>query len=412
MLLAGCITDNRTDCGGGTRGTISVRLTVSSAGASTRAALEEAGAGAENNLRDIVVMVFGDSNDGSGLLEVCEHFVLASLPPEQDRWEDESTLLVSNVTGLALPKNVYVIANWNGYSASNYVVGTTEESAVLAELTSISGPIATPAAASPMLMSGRVAGHIFANSGNKATVGMSRQPAKIRLRVEFDSGFTGFYGSRLTMGGAAGDARMRPVNVPDRSYVVGRTPAAAPSSAAAIHYPFTRAMENHASFFADSCYVYENPVQGNTTAARDESTSLILHIPYILDGTANSNNYYRLYIDNTAEDAANPYPTVRNHIYDIKVTVKGFGLPEELAVPDALESEMTIADWGDIDFSADLETDNTSGSVDGTVDDWNDNGSGTGSEDIGPEDPETEIDDTGGNGTIDPWDPNGSGTDL
>lgn len=420
LFLSGCITDNRSMCEGPDTGPgmIRVRLTVSAKdSATTRASVEEVGFGAENSLKDIIIMVFGHSADASGKLEVCERFVLASLPPEQDRWENESTLLVENVNDLDQPKNVYVIANWTGYAASNYQAGTTTESTLLAELSSISAPIATPTAVSPMLMSGGVTNYVFANNSNKATVGMSRQAVKIRLRVEFDEDFTDLYGSRLVLGGSAGDIKMRAVNVPNSSFVICKTPAAAPLSATLIHYPFTRSMKKHTTpseFLADSCYVFENPVQGKTAADKELATSLVLNIPYSLDGVVNTNNYYRIYIDNSAETdhQDNPYVTWRNYIYDIKTTVKGFGMSEELAVPDALKSEMTIKEWGGIKFTAGLTTDDTGGNIDGDIDPWNPNGNSSGGDDIGSKDPEDEIDDTDSGETIDPWDPNKSGTDL
>ena len=417
-LLSGCITEEWGACTNGNSGAVSIKLSVSAGvpyadGPTTRASVEEDGFGAENSLKDIVIMVFSHSADASGTLEVCERFDLSSLPAEQDRWLSESILLVDNVTGLDDPKNVYVIANWTGYTAGNYAAGATAESVLLAELASISGPIATPTAVIPMLMSGGIVNHVFADNANKASVGLARQAAKIRLRVEYDEDFTDFYGSRLTLGGTAGDVKMRAVNVPNRSYVMRKTPAAAPSSANVIHYPFTRAMDTFttpAAYLADSCYVFENPVAGNLASSRAAATSLILNIPFILDGQANTNNYYRIYIDNTAENAADPYPVLRNYIYDIKTRVKGFGLPEELAVPDALESEVTITPWSDIEFSTDLETDDSGGNLDGDIDPWDPNGGSDG--DIGSEDPEGEIDDTDNGNTIDPWDPNNGGIDL
>ncbi|MEG1664316.1 MAG: hypothetical protein RR286_03305, partial [Mucinivorans sp.] len=104
---------------------------------------------------------------------------------------------------------------------------------------------------------------------------------------------------------------------------------------------------------------------------------------------------------------AHPYKVERNMIYELNVLIKGFGLSQELAVPDALSTTITVAPWAQADILTKLNdaNDNVPGTI--TVPQWDPTYTDGGNIVVGDDNDAQDDRNTSGGAAIKPWDPNG-----
>lgn len=425
LLLAACTKEKTTsepqpEAQGGT---VNIKLTVpktlpeakSGSRATTTYATED-GTTQENYIKEIVVLVFEYKADGTGLLETMQQIPLENLPENQTKWLNESTLIVGNIKDFKKPKNVYVMANWSSatpaFAVSDFTVGTTPETAMKAKMTAISARILAPSVDAPLMMQGGVKNYNFSEKEFKVEVGISRAVAKIRLNISIDEAFK-TANPDITVWGETtiGGVHCRTVNVPNRTFVVGRTPSAMPTTAddtdfGMVHYRFVNPAvpQEQPNTWIDNSYVYENPVRGKTDASIATATYIIVHLPYTKNGVIERANYYKVYINNTA-NTSDPYMVERNYLYDINVVIKGFGMSQELAVPDALTATLTVKEWVITQFNTRLEDLQNAIQVPIVIPPWDI--TYIGSKPGGNDDNQTP-----GNGSVLPWDPNDDGVNF
>lgn len=374
----------------------------------------EDGSAQENYIKEVVVLVFEYKADGTGLLETLQQISLENLPENQTKWISESTLIVGNIKDFKKPKNVYVMANWSSatpaFAASDFTVGTTTEMAMKAKMTAISAQIPAPSVATPFMMQGNVKNYNFSQKEFKVEMNITRAVAKLRLNISIDEAFQKANPDITVWGETTiGGVHCRAVNVPNRTFVVGRTPSVAPTTVddaeyKLIHYRFvTPAVPKTApNTWIDNTYVHENPVRGKTATTIASATYVILHLPYTKNGVVERSNYYKVYINNSS-NTVDPYMVERNYLYDINVVIKGFGMSQELAVPDALAATLTVTDWVISTFNTQLEDAKDDADVPFIIPDWDptyDNDNIIGGQ--GDKDDST----VPGDGTVRPWDPN------
>ncbi|MEG1954701.1 MAG: hypothetical protein RR066_01455 [Mucinivorans sp.] len=398
----------------------SVLITLSTAGLlapqpqQSRASTTRPGSPAENYASELTILIFAYRADGSGPLELQQRIPLDPLPADQTKWATNSTLIIGSLPDLKTPKSIYVVASWPTYVASDFVVGTTTELTMRSRLSSLAAPIPIPSKAAPLLMEGHLLNYNFSANALSATVPIVRQVAKLRLNISITDALKADYPDITWGQSSIGGLHTRAVNVPNRSFVAARNPLAAPTTAddalyALFHYPFHLPCTplTEPQTWLDSTYVFENPVLGNTATTQKQATYLILHLPYSRGGVTYTNNYYKIYINNSAALPAHPYKVERNMIYELNVLIKGFGLSQELAVPDALSTTITVAPWAQADILTKLNdaNDNVPGTI--TVPQWDPTYTDGGNIVVGDDNDAQDDRNTSGGAAIKPWDPNG-----
>lgn len=242
--------------------------------------------------------------------------------------------------------NIVVVANWTtGFKATDYPENSARS--LLSEtLTTITEQIPAPDDTHPLLMSGEIASHNFKDNP-VVPIDLVRQAVKLSVKVKISDAFKKAYPDAV-FGSTAGNVLIS-MNVPSSSFVT--------ASAANTTYPTSvlaysdLGMSFSADEWTTTAYAYENPVQGTDDAAKARATYFILKMPYKLDATSNAvtDNYYKFYI-NDPNDTTNPHKTVRNTIYNVTVTVNGFGQESVIATtsvqPWNVENIDTSTDGG------------------------------------------------------------------
>lgn len=180
----------------------------------------------------------------------------------------------------------------------------------------------------PLLMSGVVDSHIFSNNPI-AKIDMVRQVVKLNVTVKLSNTFTETYHS-AQFGGrteAVGKADLSIWNLPSHSFVMSSNIQQLPSESKMLPaIPNEMLWNATTKEWKFTTYAYANPVQGKDANAKNRSTQFIFQLPYRLTLIAPivTDNYYKIYIDDT-NNPFNPYMTIHNTIYNVAVTVNGFG---------------------------------------------------------------------------------------
>lgn len=243
----------------------------------------------------------------------------------------DSKILIPN-TGLEANEayKIVVVANGGvGFTTDDLTVGSsidilTEKFTFITDITSLK---------TPLLMSGQVDSHIFSNNPT-AKIEMVRQVVKLNVTVKLGDILTKTYPDAQFGGITAdvGKADLSIWNLPSHSFVMNNVSLPTPSkmlpevpkempwNATAQEWNFTTYA------YAHTDYPLGGAVNGTAPAAKDRSTQFTLRLPYRLTSTDQivANNYYKIYIDDP-EDPHKPHKTVRNKIYNVAVTINGFG---------------------------------------------------------------------------------------
>lgn len=313
----------------------------------------EEGTNDENRLERVTILVF--NQDGTKLETVLSEDVTAtngSLATSQPQWASKGTLLVSPIQNPASPKKIYAVANW---STTAFDKATYTEAKLKEELTTIAAVAdINGAGAYPMLMSGSKAVASLSSAYYSVTVDMERQASKIRTLFTMPVDVQNYHPQ---IEWQTGLMKITVVNVPSKSYVVGR--GATPSgstllNSAPLPVDDTQPAAGDQTVparkdlkWSESLYIHENPVTGATPASKDASTCIVVQLPYKnrITGVVDMDNYYQLYINDT-RDAASPHKMLRNTIYTLSIRILGMGLPINKLVPDVgVDDQLTVNSW-------------------------------------------------------------------
>ncbi|MEG2760934.1 MAG: fimbrial protein [Mucinivorans sp.] len=251
-------------------------------------------------------------------------------------WDAQSqSLILRNFKNPETERIVYVVANTTINAASI----TNEKDLKDYIITTATQPLAAPTAVAGVVMSGKSAAFKFSDNPNIA-LSLTRQAVKVRLTVKLalESSYPNFE-FRTTQ------PKVRALNLPIKSYIIGRDVAPG-GDLVDLDY---RTMSHVGDEWTTEMYVYENPAIGTLTK---QNTKFILSVPYALPGgKVVDNNYYLINLNNNTAD---PYKTVRNNFYDVKVTVGRLG--GDIPTIEGTEVTTEVLPWDGLEFN--IHTDN------------------------------------------------------
>lgn len=251
-------------------------------------------------------------------------------------WDAQSqSLILRNFMNPETERIVYVVAN----TTINEATITNEKDLQDYIITTASQPLAAPTAVAGVVMSGKSAAFKFSDTRNIA-LSLTRQAVKVRLTVKLalESSYPNFE-FRTTQ------PKVRALNLPRSSYIIGRDVAPV-GDLVDLDY---RTMSHVGDEWTTELYVYENPAIGTLTK---QNTKFILSVPYALPGgKVVDNNYYLINLNNNTAD---PYKTVRNNFYDVKVTVGRLG--GDIPTIEGTEVTTKVLPWDGLEFN--IPTDN------------------------------------------------------
>ncbi|MEG1635643.1 MAG: hypothetical protein RR388_08455, partial [Rikenellaceae bacterium] len=295
-------------------------------------------AAAEEYVECLQMFVFPKSDDKSGKAERVIMLDAKKGTTDDMRSTWDRTTKTFTIRGLVGEKTIYVVANGtsnNGYDPAAFTVGSTTESELFMAATKRVGQIVAPTPnVGGWLMVGSATNNFTTNP--EMQVDLVRQVAKIKLHVKFDKLFSDSYPAMKFGEKSISAAMVTAYNVPTHSYITN-----------GVHSPilpldnilndYNSNELSHVGGESDrewksEIYVYENPQTGTTEADKKVATQFVIQIPYT-DGTNSTvyANSYLVYVaDAAATEVLSPHKIIRNNIYDVTVTVKGFGS----AVPD------------------------------------------------------------------------------
>lgn len=257
---------------------------------------------------------------------------------------DSKIIIPTDGFNLSDTYKIVVVVNGEVSWADNLPIGSPIDE-LNAKITSISDIASLK---TPLLMSGVVDSHTFKNDPI-ADIDLIRQVVKLSVTVKLSEGFINSY-PEVQFGGM--DSRVTNADIslfklPSHSYMMNN--ATLPTTSKMLYFKDKVLPWNPTdSEWTFTTYAYQNPVQGNDVTAKDGSTQFILQIPYRLTASSPviADSYYKVYI-NDATSPNNPYKTLRNHLYDIKVTVHGFG-SDTPDFPSGMDMTVTtnVLPWG------------------------------------------------------------------
>lgn len=255
---------------------------------------------------------------------------------------DSKVAVPSTEIDLNLAYKIVVVANGATSWADDLPIGSPIDdlNAKITAITDISS------LQTPLLMSGVVDSHVFATDPI-VNIDLIRQVVKLNITVKLSREFTGNY-PLADFGGSYQNMMetMWVFNLPSQSYIINNnTSLPANSTMLYKEKPWGDVITSF------TIYAYANPVMGNDAAARKGSTRFIFRMPYRLDPKSEivTENYYAIYI-NDANSPENPHKTLRNNVYDIAVTITGFGSETPPDFPDGIGMTVTtnVLPWNSI----------------------------------------------------------------
>lgn len=266
-------------------------------------------------------------------------------PDDSDVSTDGSKIVIS--ASLIDTKQTYkivVLANGGPTFSMSDITEGTDIQRLYDKVSQIGRQIPTPTERlSELLMSGTIDSHTFSQNPI-AKVNLVRQAVKLVVNVTMNKTFTDNYpDAKFGMGADGVDApKLSVLNVPTNSYLIRRATPVLPSKRYLDYLDL--AMTASATEWTLTAYAYENPTKGTDDKAKSEATYFILQLPYRLDADSEmvTDNYYKFYINDLA-DPTNPHKTISNTLYNVSVTVNGFGG----AVPDinGAQVKTTVLPW-------------------------------------------------------------------
>ncbi|MEG2599229.1 MAG: fimbrial protein [Muribaculaceae bacterium] len=309
----------------------------------------------ENYIGNIQVFIFTVTADNTGLLEKVISFDADKSTTDDmlNTW-DKATNTIT-IRGIEKGEKVaYAVANGtkaNGFDQELFKVGVTTQQTLIDHSTQRQGNIVAPSMGSNgLLMCGNV--RFKAPDNNSISIPMVRQVAKVNLHVALDKSFSDSYPGIKFGEASISPATFTTYNVPTHSYLledlVPHTPTL-PALSTLLDYQqmnFRHVGLESAREWKAEIYVYENPQTGNTIADMKQATQFLISIPYSVGGVRYENKY--IININDKSDTNSPYKTKRNNIYDVNVTVLGFGS----ANPDTGRTTVTteVLPWNAVDL--------------------------------------------------------------
>ncbi|MEG0815227.1 MAG: fimbrial protein [Mucinivorans sp.] len=238
------------------------------------------------------------------------------------------TITIRGKLTATTPYTVYAVVNNDEIAPS-----TITNAADLTNLVSTSvQPVAEPTDSKGMLMSGEVKDYKFADHNSKMSINLVRQVAKVRFTLKINPDLITKY-PLMTFG--VDQVQIRTLNVPNKSYIFDQSALPTGVTLADLK-PITMAKAGQG--WVAQMYLYENMVAGAT--AQINSTKFIIGLPYSNGTKVTTTNYY-------LAELATPYQTKRNNIYDVTLTVNGFG--SSIPKSDGLSVTTNVLKWNGVD---------------------------------------------------------------
>lgn len=249
---------------------------------------------------------------------------------------------------------IQVVANGGGERFTDLVVGSSIDK-LSERLTSIDD---IRWLKTPLLMSGQ-SYFIFMHEPI-VDINLIRQVVKLNVTVKLSEGFISSYPG-VEFGGMRNSqvpkSDISLFKLPSHSFMVNRSETVLPQDSKMLNSENQKLPWNPDNLeWTFSTYAYENPVRGDDPTSKDGSTQFILQMPYQLRFTnlVVTDNYYKVYI-NDAKSERDPHKTVRNHLYDIRVTINGFG-SDTPDYPSGLDMTVTtnVLPWNVVDKAPEM----------------------------------------------------------
>ncbi|MEG0648051.1 MAG: hypothetical protein RR471_12910, partial [Bacteroides sp.] len=200
------------------------------------------------------------------------------------------------------------------------------------------------------------------------TVNLVRQAVKFRVKLKFSPIFLAAYPDvTINTPDLVAEMNLRCYNLPNASFIYG-TPDATRFNTLAAAYNMKLKDYDYQGFTADvvnavytkEVYGYENVVSGQTAVQSKAATNFILCLPYFISNADKTttkvvDNYYKINIDNPTQGDAR-YATHRNYLYDISVTVHGFG--DKVPAIDGLDVVTKVLPWNGVETPVETPANN------------------------------------------------------
>ena len=314
-----------------------VRLELPVDDEATRAT--ETGSSEENLLKNLYLFIF----DSSGNKELGVHLDLpyggSSSDVDMSLWNTERVITILNsaiLSDLDMPRNIHVVAN----VAQSKLAAITNEAQLKEALTDpISGEIAAPGNASPLLMHSICANHVY-SSGARATVSLVRNVSKVRLTLKTTDKQGG---TNQMMFALENKVFVTAVDVADRAYIVSGKNAN-PVGVQYIRYA-SKTLNNPSvsggekTFTMPAMYINENV--GDFPVLTQTPTYLIIQIPFDAGAGIINDNYYKVQINE-----GNDLKVKRNTIYDITLNINELGGETEQDAPE-IGGTLNVLPWNE-----------------------------------------------------------------
>ncbi|MEG2243739.1 MAG: fimbrial protein, partial [Muribaculaceae bacterium] len=186
----------------------------------------------------------------------------------------------------------------------------------------------------------------FSKSKVMVLDGFTRQAVKFSVRIKIDAAM-----EQAPYSATFSDGKITTYNVPNYSYIFRQSSFEELKKVSGFTLlDFTTIDMAHSTAtneWTTTIYAYENPVATGTVNPEKEATYLILKLPYTANGKLNEENYYKIMVENPTPPAGmDKYATQANNLYDIVVTIKGFG--GKVPTVNGVDVVTTVLPWNKV----------------------------------------------------------------
>ncbi|MEG2401578.1 MAG: fimbrial protein [Muribaculaceae bacterium] len=191
----------------------------------------------------------------------------------------------------------------------------------------------------------------FSKSRAMVLDGFTRQAVKLRVTIKIDPAI-----EQAPDGATFSDGKLTTYNVPNYSHIFRQSSFEELKKVSGFTLlDFTTIDMAHSTAtneWTTTIYAYENPVATGTVNPEKEATYLILKLPYTSKGELKTENYYKIMVENPTPPAGmDKYATQANNLYDVVVTIKGFG--GRVPAIDGTEVSVNVLPWNEVSSAID-----------------------------------------------------------
>ncbi|MEG2401572.1 MAG: hypothetical protein RSB34_01425 [Muribaculaceae bacterium] len=282
------------------------------------------------------------------------------------RWNNSETCVIisrNKISDYSLSYDVVVIANMPEAAALEGTIDIGDTRSALNDIYSRSSAPIVLDSTHALMMMGSFENKSF-NDNKIVNVNLLHQAVKIRVNVQLTPNFAAIAGNSFKT--STLPSRITLFNVPSISWITNTEGELFQHHIDLTHKkgyalldcaPMTMVRTSNTNEWNTTIYAYENIVNkalGELTL-KNLSTSFALQIPYVEGGKEVTDNYYKIMIEDPTPSEANnnKYKTVRNHLYDVKVKVNGYG--DIIPSIDGTEIKIDVLPWNSV--NSDVNTD-------------------------------------------------------